>query len=80
MKNERMKTMKIAKTCCCTLAVTLCAAAASSTYGRSLIHYFDFDTPSGSGLAYTDVDKGTRPANFTLKGSSVPLSCSRRTA
>ena len=39
---------------------------------RSLIHYFDFDTPSGSGLAYTGVDKGTRPANFTLKGSSVP--------
>ena len=30
--------MKIAKTCCCTLAVTLCAAAASSAHGRSLIH------------------------------------------
>ena len=72
--------MKIARTCSCALAATLCAAAASSAYGRSLIHYFDFDTPSGSGLAYTGVDKGTRPANFTLKGSSVPLSCSRRTA
>ena len=64
--------MTIAKTCCCTLAVTLCVAAASSAYGRSLIHYFDFDTPSGTGLAYTGVDKGTIPANFTLKGSSVP--------
>ena len=64
--------MKVTKTCCCALAATLCAAAASSAYGRSLIHYFDFDTPSGNGLAYTDVDKGTRPANFTLKGSSVP--------
>ena len=64
--------MKIARTCSCALAATLCAAAASSAHGRSLIHYFDFDTPSGSGLAYTDVDKGTRPANFTLKGSSVP--------
>ena len=61
--------MKIAKTCCCTLAVTLCAAAASSAYGRSLIHYFDFDTPSGSGLAYTDVDKGTSPTNFTFKNN-----------
>ena len=64
--------MKIAKTCCWTLAVTLCVAAALSANARSLIHYFDFDTPSGNGLAYTGVDKGTRPANFTLKGSSVP--------
>jgi len=64
--------MKIARTCSCALAATLCAAAASSAHGRSLIHYFDFDTPSGNGLAYTGVDKGTRPANFTLKGSSVP--------
>ena len=48
------------------------ATSAMSANARSLIHYFDFDTPSGSGLAYTGVDKGTRPANFTLKGSSVP--------
>ena len=61
--------MKITKTCCWTLAVTLGAAAASSAYGRSLIHYFDFDTLSGSGLAYTDVDKGTSPANFTFKNN-----------
>ncbi len=47
-------------------------SAPSPSQARSLIHYFDFDTPSGSGLAYTDVDKGTSPANFTLKGSSVP--------
>ena len=61
--------MRVTKTCCWTLAVTLGAAAASSAYGRSLIHYFDFDTPSGNGLAYTDVDKGTSPANFTFKNN-----------
>ena len=48
------------------------AASAMTANARSLIHYFDFDTPSGTGLAYTGVDKGTIPANFTLKGSSVP--------
>ena len=63
--------MKVTKTCCCALAATLCAAAASSAYGRSLIHYFDFDTPSGSGLAYTDVDKGkrSRPCHADLLAS-----------
>lgn len=55
-----------------TAIAAICVATVSSVHGRSLIHYFDFDTLSGSGLAYTDVDKGTRPANFTLKGSSVP--------
>ena len=54
------------------IAAVAVAASAMAANARSLIHYFDFDTPSGSGLAYTDVDKGTRPANFTLKGSSVP--------
>ena len=54
------------------IAAVAVAASAMAANARSLIHYFDFDTPSGNGLAYTDVDKGTRPANFTLKGSSVP--------
>lgn len=43
-----MKTMTITTTSCCTLAVTLCVAAASSAYGRSLIHYFDFDAQSSA--------------------------------
>ena len=64
--------MKLVKTCCGMFVVAFCMAAASSANARSLIHYFDFDTPSGNGLAYTGVDKGTIPANFTLKGSSVP--------
>ena len=55
-----------------TAIAAICVATVSSVHGRSLIHYFDFDTPSGNGLAYTGVDKGTLPANFTLKGSSVP--------
>ena len=55
-----------------TAIAAICVATVSSVHGRSLIHYFDFDTPSGNGLAYTGVDKGTIPANFTLKGSSVP--------
>ena len=53
-------------------AMIAAAAMATTANARSLVHYFDFDTPSGSGLAYTDVDKGTSPANFTLKGSSAP--------
>ena len=54
------------------IAAVAVAASAMAANARSLIHYFDFDTPSGNGLAYTGVDKGTIPANFTLKGSSVP--------
>ena len=54
------------------IAAVAVAASAMAANARSLIHYFDFDTPSGNGLAYTGVDKGTLPANFTLKGSSVP--------
>ena len=54
------------------IAVAAVAASAMMANARSLIHYFDFDTTSGSGLAYTGVDKGTSPANFTRKGSSVP--------
>lgn len=53
-------------------AAIAAVAPLANVQARSLIHYFDFDTPSGNGLAYTGVDKGTRPANFTLKGSSVP--------
>ena len=55
-----------------TAIAAICVATVASVHGRALIHYFDFDTPSGNGLAYTGVDKGTLPANFTLKGSSVP--------
>ena len=46
------------------IAAVAVAASAMAANARSLIHYFDFDTPSGSGLAYTGVDKGTIPANF----------------
>ena len=49
------------------IAIAAVAASAMAAHGRSLIHYFDFDTLNGSGLAYTDVDKGTSPADFTLK-------------
>ena len=41
------------------VAAVVVAASAMAANARSLIHYFDFDTPSGSGLAYTGVDKGT---------------------
>jgi len=54
------------------IAAAAFAAAAMPAQARSLVHYFDFDTPSGSGLAYAGVDRGTSPADFTLKGSSVP--------
>ena len=39
---ERIKTMKIAKTCCCTLAVALCVAAASSAQA-GLVAKWDFN-------------------------------------
>ena len=42
--------MKITKTCCCTLAVTLCVGAASSAYGRSLLYYYDFDKVENGAL------------------------------
>ena len=51
------------------IAAVAVAASAMAANARSLIHYFDFDTLSGSGLAYTDVDKGTSPANFTFKNN-----------
>ena len=51
------------------IAAVAVAASAMAANARSLIHYFDVDTLSGSGLAYTDVDKGTSPANFTFKNN-----------
>ena len=51
------------------IAAVAVAASAMTASARSLIHYFDFDTLSGSGLAYTGVDKGTSPANFTFKNN-----------
>ena len=49
------------------IAAVAIAASTMAANARSLIHYVDFDTLSGSGLAYTDVDKGTSPADFTFK-------------
>ena len=42
--------MKIAKTCRYALAATVCAAAASSAHGRSLLYYYDFDKVENGAL------------------------------
>ena len=66
--------MKIARTRCYTLAVTLCAAAASSAYGRSLLYYYDFDKVENGALVYTGVNKGTGALEPTFKkNGSNPL-------
>ena len=66
--------MKNAKTCCGTLAVAFCVAAASSANARSLLYYYDFDTVKNGALVYTGVNKGTGTLEPTFKQSgSNPL-------
>jgi hypothetical protein len=73
--NERMKTMKIAKTCCCTLAVTLCVAAASSAQA-GLVAKWDFNNydpanPASPNVLQATVGSAGKPCYYVGKGTSL---------
>ncbi len=57
----------------------LCAAAASSAYGRSLLYYYDFEDVQNGGLVYSEINRGSGSVELTGKfksGSTIPYSTS----
>ena len=53
--SERMKTMKIAKTCCCALAVTLCMAAWAATPQKAAVDTKQTPSANHAGRMWIDI-------------------------